>query len=79
MVATQQVGKRVRRREDPRLITGGGVFVDDLDPPGCVHLAILRSVHGHATIGGSTGPLPPRTPACWASGPAATSRRWQGR
>src|SRR5262245_35495658 len=40
----------VRRREDPRLITGTGEFVDDLRVPGCLHAAMLRSPHAHAAI-----------------------------
>ena len=40
----------VRRREDPRLITGAGEFVDDLAVPGCLHAAMLRSPHAHARI-----------------------------
>src|SRR5262245_13986880 len=40
----------VRRREDPRLITGAGEFVDDFTVPGCLHAAMLRSPHAHARI-----------------------------
>jgi carbon-monoxide dehydrogenase large subunit len=40
----------VRRREDPRLVTGAGRFVDDLEFAGCLHLAVLRSPHAHARI-----------------------------
>ena len=40
----------VRRREDPRLITGAGEFVDDMHVAGCVHAAFLRSPHAHARI-----------------------------
>src|SRR5712692_3796584 len=40
----------VRRREDPRLITGAGEFVDDLCVPGCLHAAFLRSPHAHARV-----------------------------
>ena len=40
----------VRRREDPRLITGAGQFVDDLRVPGCLHAAMLRTPHAHARI-----------------------------
>src|SRR6266704_1549282 len=40
----------VRRREDPRLITGTGEFIDDLRVPGCLHAAMLRSPHAHARI-----------------------------
>ena len=42
----------VRRREDPRLITGAGEFVDDLRVPGCLHAAMLRTPHAHARIRG---------------------------
>jgi carbon-monoxide dehydrogenase large subunit len=41
----------VRRREDPRLITGAGAFVDDVRVPDCLHAAFLRSSHAHARIG----------------------------
>ena len=41
----------VRRNEDPRLLRGMGSFVDDIDPPGVLHAAILRSPYGHARIG----------------------------
>ena len=37
------VGARVRRRKDPRLITGEGTFVDDVPLVGALHLAVLRS------------------------------------
>ena len=40
----------VRRREDPRLITGTGAFVDDLSVPGCLHAAFVRSPHAHARV-----------------------------
>jgi len=40
----------VRRREDPRLITGAGEFVDDFRVDGCLHAAMLRSPHAHAQI-----------------------------
>ncbi len=39
-----------RRNEDPRLLAGLGSYVDDIDPPGVLHAAILRSPHGHARI-----------------------------
>jgi carbon-monoxide dehydrogenase large subunit len=42
------VGASIRRAEDPRLLRGGGCFVDDVDPPGLLHAAILRSPYGHA-------------------------------
>jgi len=46
------VGAPVRRVEDPRLITGAAKYIDDLKLPGVAHVAILRSLHAHARIGG---------------------------
>jgi carbon-monoxide dehydrogenase large subunit len=43
-------GQVIRRREDPRLVTGAGQFVDDLDIPGCLHVAVVRSPHASARI-----------------------------
>src|SRR3990170_796512 len=43
-------GAPIKRREDPELLRGDGKFVADLTFPGMLHMAILRSVHGHATI-----------------------------
>jgi carbon-monoxide dehydrogenase large subunit len=40
----------LRRREDPRLLTGAGQFLDDLPVAGCVHAAIVRSPHAHARL-----------------------------
>src|SRR5690348_6492838 len=45
------VGKSIRRREDPRLITGTAIYVDDIQMPGMHHACILRSPHGAARIG----------------------------
>lgn len=50
MAVTQLVGAKVHRREDPRLISGHGRYVDDLTRPGMVHMAVVRSPHAHATI-----------------------------
>src|SRR5260370_13306691 len=52
----------VRRREDPRLITGAGEFVDDLRVPGCLHAAMLRSPHAHARIRAIDVAAAPRSP-----------------
>ena len=46
------IGRPLKRREDHRLLTGAGSFVDDLRPPGCAHVALLRSPHAHARIAG---------------------------
>src|SRR5436190_15326619 len=37
------VGKRLRRKEDPRLITGTATYVDDIKMPGMHHACIVRS------------------------------------
>jgi carbon-monoxide dehydrogenase large subunit len=46
------IGERVLRREDPRLLTGRGRYLDDHDVPGLCHVAILRSPVPHARIAG---------------------------
>jgi carbon-monoxide dehydrogenase large subunit len=43
-------GARVRRVEDPRLLLGQGAYVDDLNPPGLVHMAVWRSQLAHAAV-----------------------------
>jgi carbon-monoxide dehydrogenase large subunit len=44
------LGQAVKRSEDPRLLRGGGRFVDDMALPGMVFGHVLRSPHPHATI-----------------------------
>jgi carbon-monoxide dehydrogenase large subunit len=44
------VGASVKRLEDPRLLTGQGTFVDDLQPRRLVHVAFRRSDQAHARI-----------------------------
>lgn len=44
------VGTRVKRTEDPRLLSGTGQYVDDMNPPGLLHVALLRSDAPHARI-----------------------------
>ncbi|MGQ0570352.1 MAG: xanthine dehydrogenase family protein molybdopterin-binding subunit [Armatimonadota bacterium] len=46
------VGASVKRKEDPRLLTGAGQYVDDVRLPGMLHAVIVRSPHGHARIRG---------------------------
>ncbi len=50
MAISQLVGARVQRREDPRLITGHGRFVDNVTRPGMAHLAVVRSPYAHARV-----------------------------
>ncbi|MGH7785063.1 MAG: hypothetical protein ACREO5_14640, partial [Candidatus Binatia bacterium] len=49
MVA-RYLGKPIRRNEDPRLLRGKALFVDDVDRPDMLHAAFLRSPHAHARI-----------------------------
>jgi len=41
---------RMRRKEDPRFIRGQGTYVDDVNLPGMLHGAVLRSPYAHARI-----------------------------
>jgi carbon-monoxide dehydrogenase large subunit len=50
MVYMKQMGARVKRKEDPRLITGRSTYVDDLRLSDVGHVAIVRSTQGHARI-----------------------------
>ena len=45
-------GSGIRRREDPRLLTGTARYTADFTLPGMLHAAVLRSPHGHARIRG---------------------------
>src|SRR6266851_1879431 len=49
-MGTRIFGSGIRRREDPRLITGSATYTDDLTLPGMVHAVMLRSPHAHAKI-----------------------------
>jgi aerobic carbon-monoxide dehydrogenase large subunit len=44
------IGAPVERREDRRLLTGEGRYLDDLDIPDCLEAAFLRSPHAAAQI-----------------------------
>ncbi len=52
MAFTTMVGARIRRREDPRLITGRATYVDDVRQVGTVYAAFVRSPYGHAKLTG---------------------------
>tara|TARA_Y100001954_G_scaffold238782_1_gene308324 strand:+ start:159 stop:2489 length:2331 start_codon:yes stop_codon:yes gene_type:complete len=44
------IGQGVLREEDPRLLRGNGLFVNDVNLPGQAHAIVLRSPHAHADI-----------------------------
>ena len=49
-MSTSTFGSSIRRREDPRLITGNATYTDDILLPGMLHAAMLRSPYAHARI-----------------------------
>ena len=50
MAVTKMFGASVKRREDPRMITGRANYTDDVRLPGTLSLVILRSPYAHARI-----------------------------
>src|ERR1700674_3746269 len=44
------MGHSIKRKEDPRFVRGKGNYVDDLQLPGMLHGAVLRSPLAHARI-----------------------------
>jgi carbon-monoxide dehydrogenase large subunit len=44
------IGQHVLRRQDPALLTGRGMYVADVQRPGTLHMAVLRSRYAHARI-----------------------------
>jgi len=49
------IGASPRNKDARRLLTGHGLYVEDLARPGCVHLGVVRSAHAHARIRGVDG------------------------
>src|SRR5437870_12325479 len=50
MILSSMIGQSPRRKEDERLITGRGRFIDDIVRPGSLHLALVRSTHARARL-----------------------------
>ena len=50
MATPRLMGAEVKRKEDPRLITGRSTYVTDVTPPGLHHVVFVRSPHAHARI-----------------------------
>ena len=44
------IGQDMKRVEDPRLLTGKGKYIDDIDLPNMAHAAVLGSPHAHARV-----------------------------
>src|SRR5260370_34797749 len=51
-MASKLLGAHVKRKEDPRLITGTSQYVGDVAMPGMQHVAFVRSPHAHARVRG---------------------------
>ena len=49
--AREGIGKPVLRKDDPRLLVGGGSYSDDVNLPGQAYACFVRSPHAHARIG----------------------------
>ena len=49
-MAVDVLGAPIKRREDPRFITGAGNYLDDIKLPGMAYVAVLRSPYAHANI-----------------------------
>src|SRR5882757_11221965 len=49
-MSTRTFGEPVKRNEDRKLLTGQALFVDDVELPGMLHAAFLRSQVAHARI-----------------------------
>ena len=50
MATPRLMGAEVKRKEDPRLITGTSTYVGDLALPGMHYVAFVRSPHAHARV-----------------------------
>ena len=49
-MSTRSFGEPIKRNEDRRLLTGQALFIDDVELPGMLHAALLRSPVAHARI-----------------------------
>src|SRR5712692_1342743 len=49
-MASRILGSAIKRREDPRLITGQAKYTDDFALPGMVYMSVVRSPYAHAKI-----------------------------
>lgn len=49
-MSTRMFGSGIKRREDPKLITGKAKYTDDIKLLGMLHMAVVRSEYAHANI-----------------------------
>ena len=50
IAAERYTGASIKRSEDPRILTGGGRYIDDVKLPGMLHAAFVRSPLAHARV-----------------------------
>jgi aerobic carbon-monoxide dehydrogenase large subunit len=50
IAAERYTGASIKRSEDPRILTGGGRYIDDVRLPGMLHAAFVRSPLAHARV-----------------------------
>jgi aerobic carbon-monoxide dehydrogenase large subunit len=50
MIVQRHVGRRIPRREDERFLRGRGRYLDDIELPGLLHAAIVRSQVAHGRL-----------------------------
>src|SRR5436853_6428174 len=63
LIMTQRyLGQAMKRKEDPRLVSGTSTYVDDVVLPGMLHMAVTRSMHAHARIKRIDASRAPRLP-----------------
>lgn len=55
-------GARVRRKEDPRILTGRGRYIDDVHATGMLHAAFVRSIEAHGRLTNVDTELARRSP-----------------
>ncbi len=72
------IGEPVRRREDPRLITGQGTYVDEIKLAGMLHMSVVRSTRAHARILGVDTAAAKSAPGCRLVMTGAEARAWGG-
>jgi carbon-monoxide dehydrogenase large subunit len=63
---SNHVGQALRRKEDPRLITGRGRYIDDITLPGTLWMALVRSPEAHARIVSIDSSAATDRPGVWA-------------
>lgn len=77
-MTTQFFGERIKRNEDPRLLTGQALFTDDVQLAGMGHVAFVRAPYAHARILSIDAGTARSQPGVWAVYTAADlGNYWQ--